>query len=483
MDQFVIKIFECLWSGLKSLNVEPIVALSYTAILARNSAMQQLMQDKLCNFKYDMDYDFCSGLAAQPDSNVKNLILSDVTAYLSGRELVMLFPNFLITLFAASWCDRFPGARRYVIIASLIGQLLETIFLLLAAIFYNSNYILLLLTGIPSGLMGNGFVMASYSFVSANVETEKRSVRFLILDVFLNLGYVMGFVCSGRIIASRSLLFPRYGLRNYSDIFLLGIVLFTLCLVWTWFRIKQSNSSETTKLRQLPETVKEKVFLKKFARNLSLLFTLRDIRDMWQTITKKRTGKEKIFFWVLMFVYFSLMMPLVSFANVIFPLVEKVYFWDYQTYTYYMALFMALKPLVVTLYITFVVKRFQLQPLTIVLFGTLSTIFSLIAFGSITSPTGFIVENVAGLISGTAVSGIRTFISIMIPSDEITKVFCVMQIIETVLPFIGSAIVASIFKATIDFYPTLVIHSFAMLDIVSLSIICWIETSIRSTSV
>lgn len=488
------------WSLITCLHIEPIVAMAMTAILARNSATQQLLQDKLCSFKYHLNDEYCLDLASQPDSRDKNHILTDVTAYMSGKELIALLPHLTLTLFAASWCDRYPNGRRYLIMASIVGQLLETILMMFNAVFYDWNYQIIIFSVIPSAFLGNGFIMASYSYMSAKIVAEKRAVRFLVLDVFLNVGMVAGYVCGGYIVSQTSILLPSVGLRNYGDIFIMSFLLLVLCLIWTWFRVQETevlqetetvtddNDAETISDDRDTESVESELVItfhqsgsgfKNCIRSIISLFSLQDIKDMWRTVTKERPNHDVRNMWLMIGVHFSLMLPSIGLSHVIFPMVEKLYFWDFSTYTYNMALFMALKPVIVSLYIAYVVKKLDLHPLTIIMMGVVPAILAHISFASIQSPVGFYMESVVGTIAGTATSGVRTFLSLTIPGQEITKVFCILQEIETLLPLFSTAVVAAIFKATIHFDPTLVVHIFAFLEIISLAVVCGIDLSIR----
>ena len=478
-----------LWSAISCLIVEPVGALMMASVLARNSATQQLLQDKLCSFKYGMPDDFCKVLAESGSSDVKNHVLSDATSYLSSKELISLFPHIILTLFTASWCDRFPNGRRYVIIASLIGNVIETGLMLINSLCYNWDFRFILFTGIPSALLGNGYIMAAYSFMSASIPAEKRAVRFLVLEVFVYMGIVLGFLSAGSLINMTSFIFPLSGLRNYADVFFMCLVLQTFALIWTWIRLRETEVSVTSHSNNNEDDDKhsseqsEAIVVQVSKRNclhlIPSLFSLTHIRDTWKTITKKRENNNRLIMWLLSGVHFAQMLPIMAIAYVIFPLTEKIYFWNFRTYTYYMALFMAIKPFFIALYVTFVVKRFNLKPLTIVLLGTVSSIVSLTVFGSITNPTGFFIDNIVGIISFTSTAGIRTYISIIIPLNELTKVFAITQTAETLLPFMGSAMAAGIFHLTIDFYPTLVVHVFAFIQIISLSVVCLMDLSVR----
>lgn len=178
------------WLVIKSLRIEPVVLLYVTVILSRMTAMQQLLQDKLCQQKYNMSDDYCLRLSDSPSTPTKNLILADVASYMSGREIFTILPNILMGLFAGSWCDRFQNGRRYCLFATLIGQLLETSFVFLNAVFYDWDFRLILLTGLPAAVAGNTMFTVALSYISAHGGSENRAFRFILVDLFMSLGNV-----------------------------------------------------------------------------------------------------------------------------------------------------------------------------------------------------------------------------------------------------------------------------------------------------
>lgn len=453
-------------------------------ILSRNTVMQQLLQDKLCQFEYQQDAAYCTGLSGEADSAVKNRILADVSRYLFLKESIAVLPQTLLVLFSGSWCDRFQNGRRNVILIAIAGVLMDTLLLLLNAIFYDWEYWIIVLSGIPSALLGNGLTMACCSFIAASVDQEERAVRFLVLETFSLIGIIGGFFSGGSLLAIESVFLPRTGLRNYNDVLLLGLALSMICITWAFLRVRSEVCVKTAGTHPVMMDLTASQMVTGAREDgptaVKRLFALQDLKDIKETLVRDRPANDRSNMWILFAVHASVMLPYVGASYIIFPFCQRLYKWDAQTYGLMMGLAAAVRPIAVTLYTSLIVKPFALSELKIAMVGLLSFILGLIAIGSILSPLGFFIESFGASLSGSAVSGIRSFLSLRIPAHEITKVYSVMQITDALMPFIGSAVMSSVFGATIDDYPTLILHACAAILIVSLAAVARMDILLRS---
>src|SRR6185503_4881546 len=80
-----------------------------------------------------------------------------------------------------------------------------------------------------------------------------------------------------------------------------------------------------------------------------------------------------------------------------------------------------------------------------------------------------------GSIGGMTGVGVRSFLASFISHQEITKVYSMVALVDSIQPFFGSWIYSSIFAASIEHYPTLVLHVIASYLIVCLSILCYLD--------
>lgn len=98
-----------LWRFIGSLNVEPCAFLLTFASMSRLLSIQQLFQDKLCIQKFNQTEAYCSNLAFEETSPIKQSILSEVTSYNFYDTLIAAFPGIFWCLFVGSWCDKYKG--------------------------------------------------------------------------------------------------------------------------------------------------------------------------------------------------------------------------------------------------------------------------------------------------------------------------------------------------------------------------------------
>ena len=112
---------------------------------------------------------------------------------------------------------------------------------------------------------------------------------------------------------------------------------------------------------------------------------------------------------------------------------------------------------------------------TLTLFGVCSYFCHSMIRGIMLTPIGYFTSVVAGSLGGVTSIGVRTYISKIIPLNELGKVFTLLSIIDTTAPMLASAVLTYVFKLTIDWFPgTCFVLNAILLLIGSLAII-WIK--------
>jgi hypothetical protein len=504
-----------LWNLLTSLTVEPVILFMMMAETTRGTLMQQLLQDKICSNEYHMSDDACYNLATSASSPAKDQILSLSATSASQKELIALVPHILLTMFAASWCDLFPNGRRFVILFSASCQLIETIFLLVNALFYDANYMFIILNGVPSSLLGSGYMMASFSYLSVAVPNDEKPVRFLVCEIFMGIAVAGGFFVNSYLIGMRkSLLFPdAAGIRNYADICILNMVLLSATVIWTYVRIapvaiadsgsgtmivdeeEEDNENERrdSGLHQESDEVTTSEGMdveivtpsssssccSSITHLLKTAFSLKSIAHVFRTVMRKRPQSVHLICWMAMAVHFAIYFPLNSLDNLTLLLVEKMYRWDASQYSHAMAVLILVAPITISVYTEFIVTKFNLHPLTIMINGMTSTFLKYLSFGSITTPVGWYAQLLVGCLDGTACSGVRSYLSMNIPANQVTSFFCFLQTVEAALPFVATAIASYIFSFTVHSYPTCAVHASILPLLICLAVVCYADIKVR----
>lgn len=283
------------------------------------------------------------------------------------------------------------------------------------------------------------------------------------------------------------------GLRNYCDVLVVGSVATLLSILWSYFIVVERDPEDKRSLlpcaeeEAVEDASEDAVNLPAeksvIWSNFASIFDWRHLRDVWITMTKQRADRERVIFHLLLVATFLMSLPTFGAIFTMFPLTERLYKWDYRQFSYFQGLNQIVRPVATGLYIAFVVKGLALQDLELSVIGIVSSFTGYAAIASITSVFGFYLQMITASLGTTASSGILAFLTKHLPPDETSKVLCIILTMEMIQPFIASYIMSSIFRATIDFYPTLQFHVACVMLGIALIILCSIDIEVRKRNV
>lgn len=461
--------------------VEPLAFLVIFAWLTKSQAYSLLVQDKICLQTYNESESFCSMLSTSDTSPEKDRILSDVTKFVTTKELLGLIPGIISTIYIGSWCDKFPRARRLVVLVGVVGSIAETILLILLSTprFFGLSVTLLLFTAVPTYVTGNSFFISILSFISVKSRPEDRAFRFLLLEVFIYIGTTSAFLLSGLILSSSWHLFPSR-MRNYSDLFLVGGLCYCITFIWAFFSMKEPQKRSYPEIEESStdggEEMSESTPLILKMRKMPGLFSLSHLHDAWRTLFKRRKYDFHYTLWWLVFFMVLSNFPNSGAMTITFPLLQRLYKWDYVVYSEMSTISQVIKPIATIGIMPILFKVIKVRDLQISMIGVISHTVGSIFGGAILTPLGYFLSISISCIAGVATVGVRSFITKFVPSDEVAKIFSMIMLFETFHPFVSSMVYSSIFTWSLDnFYPTFAIHVTAFLTLVNLIIVCVID--------
>ena len=128
-----------------NLQVEPFGFLFALANSLEKLTIIQLVQDKICLFKYNKSIEYCTVLGSSDDQDDvdfaqfdhRSVILNDVKLFrlliLSINTLSLLFWS----LFIGSWADRKPSSRKFILFMSSLAGLIQTIVICVNAFLFH----------------------------------------------------------------------------------------------------------------------------------------------------------------------------------------------------------------------------------------------------------------------------------------------------------------------------------------------------------
>ena len=388
--------------------IEPLVLLLASSISSRSSVTQQLLQDRLCLQVHHLPADTCRSLASPNgrivDITAREAVMSDVASYLSLKELLSILPCLLLTAATAAWCDKYPNGRRLVILASAVGHLLESVLLLLVSVSTSADFRLILMSSLPSSVLGSGFMTALFSFLSVTTHAQDRSSRFLLISISFSIGFVAGSLFTGKLVDADPLVViaddPRIQLHNCGDIILLDACLCFVAGAWAAVCIPAvpvalcdaslDDTSEdeepivsSTDQDEAGETatgIPEPDCMARLWRQLTALCHPDSLLAVWRTGTRERDTRSLLWFCVA--IHALILVPYYGYRVIGFPISERLYSWDTRSYAYANAGITAVQQVIVTAYSLLIVKRLSLKPTTVVLIGSISSFLGLVLSGS-----------------------------------------------------------------------------------------------------
>ena len=123
------------------LNVEPFIFFHIINSSLKKVPTDQLIQDKICLFKYHLKADYCLNLPEMSaDDDVlhkKSTILAELTEYSLYTTLISTVPMLLASLLVGSWTDKYVSAKKALFIAGAVTGIIESLILLGNVYFYS----------------------------------------------------------------------------------------------------------------------------------------------------------------------------------------------------------------------------------------------------------------------------------------------------------------------------------------------------------
>ena len=207
-----------------------------------------------------------------------------------------------------------------------------------------------------------------------------------------------------------------------------------------------------------------------FMKTLKEIVSLTNISGVYTACMKARPGSLRLRIWFMIIALNLSMLPWFGRGTVLFPLVQKLYKWNAVIFSNWATLAGIMNIIAMLVVMPILFKVLKVNDLETAI---ISCVFELLGnnfFASIVSPWGYYLDCFITSFSAGITSGIRAYLSKILPKDEVTQIFAATIVIEAVLKCIGTVVFAYILKSTIHWYPTLVFHFNVVLLLISLSL-------------
>lgn len=463
---------------LKSLQIEPLIFIVTFASHLGGSAYTQLKQDKICMNEFHMPEKYCLNLGREESSPVKNAILSKLATYSVYKEMMSVVPSLIMSVYIGSWCDSFQNARFYIFVADIVSLIVEHVLIIFNVWMFDWSVLSLLMASIPHLLMGHGFHIALLSFQAAHCKREDTSFRFLLIHLAHSSAAAVSTIGGAKLLG-----ITKHGeMRNYTGPIVAQIVFYIIALIWTLVMLREDHRESSgdnfpeDPIKLMKNGIHQfniEEMDKKDVSMIRKLFTLSHVKDSFYTLFRKRPNNLHVTLWWLL--AYATITDLPHTHGLMFPLVERLYKWDYKIYMTIHSLFKMLSPVVTLVLIPVLFKYLILRDLQLSMVGLVVRILADIAIASITYPSGYYIYSFLGCFSTLASIGNKSFLTNILPKDEISKIYSAIGTIESMQPFIGAYFYNEMLKRTIDWYPTFCFHVTSFIYIFALCVVAYLD--------
>lgn len=257
-------------------------------------------------------------------------------------------------------------------------------------------------------------------------------------------------------------------LANYSGVFIICLHLNIFSLIWVIVFHNETDPDEDPNISFKSKTIN-------LITNILSLFDPRPIKELFKVSLKERPNGGRSDLWLIILALCFVILPSMGSIFITFPVVQRVYLWDPVTYSSAASIGNLINPVVMMIALPILIKVFKVSDITLAIIGTISGLLAGIIKGSILTPVGLYLSYLIGPLTGAANVAIRSYVSKLVPKDEISRIFSLVTTLEAFMPFLGTFYQTALFNWTIDYYPSFVFHFTSLLLFLPLFIFIHID--------
>lgn len=231
-------------SILNFFTVEPFLLCYLLPSVISAIAVQKLNLEKACLADLNYTELTCHKIITGDIDDNEN----DTAASVQAQELVAAMTAWkqpiqsgipaIVILFVGAWSDK-TGNRKALLLIPILGEIISSIGMLLTTYYFLEwpLWVTGLIEAIPPAFTGGWSIalMGSYSFIADVTTLDSRTFRIGVVAVIVTLGIPLGSSISG--------VLTEY--IGYYGIFSIGLVLYVIGFIHTYFRIHDIRRTET----------------------------------------------------------------------------------------------------------------------------------------------------------------------------------------------------------------------------------------------
>ncbi len=296
----------------------------------------------------------------------------------------------------------------------------------------------------------------------------------------------MGTYIGGQLLGN-GYLRPSGQLYNYVTVFTISIIGLITAFFWVLFVINEKKSdynenrrlinSDEEQFKSDVEKSEEQIQEISSDDKLAMLrvFDFDNVKEVLRTCFKSRPNRGRAQIWLLYLSMCAFMISDVKNSPALFPYVEEVFDWNAQQFSTIKSIASIASIISFAVIVPTLSGLFKVNDTKLGIIGITAMFFASLALGSLVSPTGLYLCYAFNAATGSSSIAIRSLLSKIVSETEIGKVYSLLAAIETVVPSISSIFYNTLFRYTIDFYPSLCFQVAAALLFYPLIVFIWID--------
>ncbi|KAI1292498.1 Proton-coupled folate transporter [Halotydeus destructor] len=474
----------------RSLKVEPFLFLLMLSLHLKSSIFTQFVQDKTCMLNLGLSLEQCFNISTSGYEGVegnKNYIIETSNNYHVYVEILKTVPGVVASLFVGSWSDKVLSGRKWMMMIGAFGIFIDSLIGLLNLVYFDLPTPFLLLTNIPSAMLG-GFSVAYtaiYSYAAVNTLPQYRAFRFTLLEVSLLIGLPISKLIVGQLLDSQPWIIEDR-IRNYFAIYLVDMIASLSGILWVlimidetrlnveyqeWDRFITKNDEIDDEQEALFKTVEEEQDDKSnsASKKMASLFDVDNVKTMRDIFVKNRPAQRKSTLSLVMLAHMFNSMAKMASRLLMYQFCQVAFKWTFKRYSNVTAM-VSTVDILVTIITVPILKKFKVQDLTLCIIGTSSSLVGLLIRGAVITEFGFCFSFVASVYLPLSTIASRSLLSKVVDKGETGSAFAALECLDVLVPLVSSTLFTQIFNATIDTYVGAAFLSGAALSSISLAI-------------
>lgn len=437
-----------IFTFLNKLRIEPFLFLVMFSLMVKEVSQQSLIMDKVCRLQFNQPKKICDNLVKH--ESLLESVQKVSTHYKIGHGLITIVPSIVTATLLSPWSDKY--GRKLPMLASIFGLILEAVGLIIIGAIPSIPSYFLFIAGIPTGVSG-GYLMAissTYTYLADVTDRESRAIRYAILEVVMILATPLGMEIGGQI----------YKSSGITDVYAAALVALLGSFIWVFFFVEETRGKE------------EKATLKEMIR---YVFRLDNLKESLHTCIVSRPGTIRAQIWLSILATTISMFCVLGSLTIGYFYANKMYKWTNDTYSTVTAIAKILHGLALSIVVPIFTKILNMPEGIIGLLGVLSYLGEYVIKSVAYYELVYYYAYVVGLLGGISGVAVRSILSKVVNQQEISKVFTLLALSESLTPVFSTIIFNEVYAQTLSTFPGASFVIMANFMLIPLGIFIWIS--------